>query len=286
MTSMLFPRLFGTAAAVAICAGTLAAAAPARANTLAEAIAYAYETNPGLQSQRAALRALDENYVQARSGYGLQIAANAAAQNNNYSVGGGSLGSGAENLNQDNESVAIVQPLWTGGRAWPRGSPKPRRRSRRDGRTLRRGSNSTCSRACGHRLCRRATRDEQLLTINQDTVAVLERELSDAARPSSRCASSPPPTRRSPRRDWRSRAPASSPSRPSSPSAGRSISPPSARTPSTSRRRPPIAGLPETIEKAFDAAEQTNPQLRARRSSASWALAPGWWKPRRASCRR
>ena len=42
---------------------------PACAETLADAIALAYETNPTLQAQRATQRALDENYVQARTGW-------------------------------------------------------------------------------------------------------------------------------------------------------------------------------------------------------------------------
>ena len=44
-------------------------AAPACAETLADAIALAYDSNPTLQAQRATQRALDENYVQARSGW-------------------------------------------------------------------------------------------------------------------------------------------------------------------------------------------------------------------------
>ena len=43
------------------------AAGAASAETLAEAIALAYETNPTLQAQRAEQRALDETYVQART---------------------------------------------------------------------------------------------------------------------------------------------------------------------------------------------------------------------------
>ena len=41
----------------------------AKAETLADAIALAYQSNPTLQSARAQLRALDEDYVQARAGY-------------------------------------------------------------------------------------------------------------------------------------------------------------------------------------------------------------------------
>lgn len=47
----------------------LTIAAPASAETLAEAIALAYDSNPTLQAQRATQRALDENWVQARTGY-------------------------------------------------------------------------------------------------------------------------------------------------------------------------------------------------------------------------
>ena len=49
-------------------AAFLVASAPASAETLADAIALAYQTNPTLQAQRAQLRATDENYVQARAG--------------------------------------------------------------------------------------------------------------------------------------------------------------------------------------------------------------------------
>jgi TolC family type I secretion outer membrane protein len=47
----------------------------AHAETLADAITAAYQSNPNIQAQRAAMRALDENYTQARSAYGLQASA-------------------------------------------------------------------------------------------------------------------------------------------------------------------------------------------------------------------
>jgi outer membrane protein len=54
---------------------SVAFGAVVQAETLADAIAYAYQTNPTLQSQRAQLRGVDEGYVQARSAFGptLQI---------------------------------------------------------------------------------------------------------------------------------------------------------------------------------------------------------------------
>ena len=42
----------------------------AAAETLYDAIALAYQTNPSLRAQRATLRGADEGVVQARAGYG------------------------------------------------------------------------------------------------------------------------------------------------------------------------------------------------------------------------
>jgi len=52
-----------------IVAGLGVASSTASAETLADAIALAYQSNPTLQSARAQLRALDETYVQAHAGY-------------------------------------------------------------------------------------------------------------------------------------------------------------------------------------------------------------------------
>ncbi|MGD2132543.1 MAG: TolC family protein, partial [Maricaulaceae bacterium] len=52
-------------AAFALAASMLGTAASAE--TLEDALALAYETNPQLQSQRSALRSQDESFVQARS---------------------------------------------------------------------------------------------------------------------------------------------------------------------------------------------------------------------------
>ncbi|MBI1686416.1 TolC family outer membrane protein [Caulobacter hibisci] len=54
--------------------------ATAHAESLAEAIALAYRTNPSLVSQRAQLRALDERYVQAKSGLRPNVTIGAVTQ--------------------------------------------------------------------------------------------------------------------------------------------------------------------------------------------------------------
>ncbi|WP_374294582.1 hypothetical protein [Sphingomonas sp.] len=55
----------------------LCTAAPARAETLVDAIVDAYRNNPRLQAQRAELRALDETVIQASAPYRLGASASA-----------------------------------------------------------------------------------------------------------------------------------------------------------------------------------------------------------------
>ena len=61
-------RALWSGAALALVMSLMSGAALAE-ETLADAIALAYETNPTLQAQRANQRALDETYVQARAAY-------------------------------------------------------------------------------------------------------------------------------------------------------------------------------------------------------------------------
>jgi outer membrane protein len=96
------------AVAVALGAAGLIGGA-ARAETLQDAVASAYQSNPALQSQRAQLRALDESYVQARSGYRPQISASVE-------------GDYVQNLSTYNQpmedltgTVSASQPIYNGG---------------------------------------------------------------------------------------------------------------------------------------------------------------------------
>jgi outer membrane protein len=87
-----------------------------RAETLADAIALAYESSPTLQQQRSQLRALNETYVQARAGWrptaNLQIAGyySKTPQSNGF---GGTVQ--AEN-NSGQATLGVTQPIYTGGR--------------------------------------------------------------------------------------------------------------------------------------------------------------------------
>lgn len=98
------------------------AAGPAAAESLADAIALAYQTNPTLQAQRASQRALDENYVQARAGYRPTLDASATAQWEERRVPGGIPQTFGPTLYGPQEDTAgsagltLTQPLYTGGR--------------------------------------------------------------------------------------------------------------------------------------------------------------------------
>ncbi len=102
-------RALSSVAAVAV---TVGLAAPAWAETLQEAIALAYQTNPTLLAQRATQRALDESVPQARAGLRPTIGVSGSAQ---YSRTDGGVGGSIES---DTGSVGIdlSQNLYTGGR--------------------------------------------------------------------------------------------------------------------------------------------------------------------------
>ena len=100
-------------------------ASVAQGETLTDAIALTYQTNPTLQQQRATQRAGDESVVQARTAFRPQLSASADVSQSQtdlakpYTVVNGvrvpitnprtSNGSGA--------SLSLTQPLYTGGRA-------------------------------------------------------------------------------------------------------------------------------------------------------------------------
>ena len=102
---MMFRRL--ALAGSAAMFGALASASAVRADSLADAIALAYQTNPTLLSQRAQLRITDESYVQARAGYRPQVSVQVDAQRQNV-----------EGVNNDSGDAIITatQPIYTGGR--------------------------------------------------------------------------------------------------------------------------------------------------------------------------
>jgi outer membrane protein len=124
-------KLRGRLLAATVCAAvTGGMAVPAAAETLADAVALAYQNNPTLQAQRAAQRALDENYVQARSGWrptlGLGASATytesrtpkaAAGVDSNGDGQPDTFGNfGVREANSGRVGLTFTQPIWTGGR--------------------------------------------------------------------------------------------------------------------------------------------------------------------------
>ncbi len=100
-------------ASVAVIAVITGMGAPAWAETLKDALALAYQTNPSLLAQRANQRALDESIVQARAGLRPQLDVSlTASYARDYS--------GATFSNPDSDSgsasIGLSQTLWSGGR--------------------------------------------------------------------------------------------------------------------------------------------------------------------------
>lgn len=99
--------------AVAVAMAVTGRADFAHAETLADAITAAYQSNPNIQAQRAAMRALDENYTQARAAYGLQASA-AVSENYGWQRQNGDK-SGVEGASQTTQ-LSLSQALYTNGR--------------------------------------------------------------------------------------------------------------------------------------------------------------------------
>ncbi len=100
-------RTLALAAALA-----LAASGGARADTLAEAFASAYETNPELLSARASLSAVDERVNQARAGYRPEVSASVryGADYNNLRIRGSD-----DAQDPFTASIDAAQTLYDGG---------------------------------------------------------------------------------------------------------------------------------------------------------------------------
>lgn len=159
--------LLASAALVALASG----ASPARAETLPDAVAYAYQTNPSLQSERASLRALDESWVQARAGYAPNITASAGETSYNERLNGQT-----QYANTNSETLALVQPLYTGGKL--RSRLTQAQAGILAGReALRRAEMDVLQKVVAAYVG--VLRDEEIWKINQDTVAALQQQVSD-----------------------------------------------------------------------------------------------------------
>lgn len=103
-------RAIVSAAALALGAGLFAA--PVSAESLRDAIALAYRTNPTIQAQRALQRSLDETVVQARAGLRPELNATATASYSRADVQGGVV----TETDSGTVSIGLSQTLYSGGR--------------------------------------------------------------------------------------------------------------------------------------------------------------------------
>jgi outer membrane protein len=145
-------------------------ATPASAESLADAITLAYQTNPTLQGQRASQRALDESVVQARTGFRprVELSADASAiDGQDDGDAGRSSGAG----------VSVSQPIFTGGRVSSQISA-----AQADVLTGREGLRSVEANVIQAVITAYVDvrRDEERLRISQENVAVLQRQLDEA----------------------------------------------------------------------------------------------------------
>lgn len=167
---MLKSRRAGLLAAVCSFGLVAGAASSAFAETLADAIALAYQTNPTLQGQRADQRALDESIVQARTGLRPQVDASASltatdGQNDGDAGRGSSAG------------LSVSQPLYTGGRVSSQiGAAEA------DVMTGQQGLRSVEANVIQAVITAYVDvrRDQERLRISQENVAVLQRQLDEA----------------------------------------------------------------------------------------------------------
>jgi len=164
-------RSLRCSAAVVIAGVFAAQSLPAAAESLRDAVALAYESNPAIQAERARLRASNEVYVQARSNFGPRISAEAGVTydrlDRNREIFKG---------NSDQQSVTLSQPIFTGGRAGA---------SLQAAESDVRAARERLRQAEADLLLRVITayvgvrRDEQILTVARESVAVLQRQLEE-----------------------------------------------------------------------------------------------------------
>ena len=160
-------------------------ACAASAESLADAITLAYQTNPTLQGQRAQQRATDEGYVQARAGFRptADIRATGTWYWQKYATCqilfgcfSGSAGGYNQNYNQLNATLSVTQPIYTGGRATAR--MKAAEAQVLASREQLRQAEAQVMLAV-IQAYEDVRRDEQALAIRKDNVAVLQRQVDE-----------------------------------------------------------------------------------------------------------
>ncbi|HYD27012.1 TolC family outer membrane protein [Brevundimonas sp.] len=160
-------------ASVALIAVVTGLSAPAWAETLQEAIALAYKTNPSLLAQRANQRALDESVVQARSGLRPQL--DVTISGNHTQAYGDAAGFEGDSASA---SIGLSQTLWSGGRIGHgiTAAEAEILAGREDLRDIEQTVLASVIQAYADVL-----RDTEILRIRQANLGVLQRQLEEAS---------------------------------------------------------------------------------------------------------
>jgi outer membrane protein len=251
-------RASWSGAAVAALAWSLAlpfGAGAAHAETLQEAIALAYDTNPDLQQQRALQRALDENYVQARSGFRPTASASATAGVDNGPNGFG----GSSTDTSSSASISVSQPIYSGGRIST--TVDAVQADILQGRENLRQTESSVLQSVVQSFVD-VRRDIEALRINQENVRVLQRQLEEAS-----ARFDVGEITRTDVAQAQARLAASQSSLASA-QAQLSVSRANyasvvGQTPTNLEPEPVLPGMPDGFDQAIDVAQQDNPGLRA-----------------------
>lgn len=182
-------RVLASAAVVAVMTGL---GAPAWAETLQDAIALAYRTNPNLLAQRANQRALDETVVQARSGLRPTLSASAGVDytrsdfptvtqfvdTNDDGVPDTQVSSSSSETDGANVGVSLSQNIWTAGRT-SRAIDQARASVLAGRENLREIEQSVMLSVIQAYV--NVTRDMEILRIRQENLTVLQRQLEETS---------------------------------------------------------------------------------------------------------
>ena len=169
-------------ASVAVIAVITGMSAPAWAETLKEALALAYQTNPSLLAQRANQRALDESIVQARAGLrpSLDVSVSANYIRTDSPVTGTPpfTTGGVVESDSGGVSLGLSQTLWSGGRIGHGISAAEANilAGREDLRDIEQTVLTSVIQAYAD-----VIRDGEILAIRQSNLGVLQRQLEEAS---------------------------------------------------------------------------------------------------------
>lgn len=169
-------RWLSSASAVAmLVAASALAPSPVRAETLAEALASAYETNPRLDAERARLRATDEEVPRAESGYRPLVDASAEVGRQKNTTNPESASNGTSN--PWGYQLNLTQPIFSGFRTT--NAVNEAEANVRAGREdLHQVESETLLDAV--RAYATVVREQAILRIRENNVAVLTREFEAA----------------------------------------------------------------------------------------------------------